>query len=105
MNVQNKTKRLICIMTLGGRVDIIPGVITNSDLLDGEKGKNKIFDHYLSEGELKEVTGSAKGAKGADKAEKLTPKQVLQAEFVDLGGEPGEMTVVQLEEAIAKLKA
>ena len=90
----NKSARLICVQTSEGRVDILPGVVTDDKRLDKEKGKNKVFDHYLKEEVLKEV-------KEGDI--KRTPKELLQDELVELGGEPGEMTNKQLTAAIVEL--
>jgi len=95
MKIINKTKRLICIQTKEGRVDVLPGVITDNKSLDKLKGKNKIFDHYLESGDFKEVGGS----KGPSE------KELLTAEAIELGIENADkLSVKKLKIAIHEAK-
>ena len=95
MKVSNLGKSLLCINTKAGRVDILPGVVTDDERLDGEKGKNKIFDHYLKAEVLKEVKD----------APKKTPKELLEDEALGLGIDITDMTKADLTAAIAEAKA
>lgn len=57
----NTGKNLLCFNMVGGkRVDVLPGVVTDSKDLDKLKGKDKIFDHYLETEVLREVKGDSK---------------------------------------------
>jgi len=86
MKVSNLSKRLICIQTADGRVDIIPGVVTDDKRLDTVKGE-KIFKHYLDEGILKEVA-------------KQTEKEILIEKAESLGIDTTDLTIAQLKEEI-----
>ena len=46
MKVINKSARLLCFQTSEGRVEVLPGVVTDDKRLDSLKGE-KIFDHYI----------------------------------------------------------
>ena len=92
MTITNTSARLLCFQTKEGRVEVLPGVVTTDKRLDSLKGKNKIFDHYLKEEIIKEVTGEAK----------KSPKEVLKAELVALGGTPGSLGVEKLTAAITE---
>jgi len=92
MKIINKTSRLICIQTKEGRVDVLPGVITDNKSLDKLKGKDKIFDHYLETEAFKEVGGSSKGP---------SEKELLTAEAIELGIENADtLSVKKLKIAI-----
>jgi hypothetical protein len=96
MKIINKTKRLICIQTKEGRVDVLPGVITDNKSLDKLKGKNKIFDFYLENGDFKEVGSKDKGP---------SEKELLTAEAVELGIENATtLSVKKLKIAIHEAK-
>ena len=98
MKVLNTTAKMICMQTKGGRVDIMPAVVTDNDNLDDLEGNDKVFDFMLAEGQLKKVSSTGKEDKS-----KLTPKEKLQTEAELLGIEGfDKMTVTQLEEAIAE---
>jgi hypothetical protein len=91
MKIINKTARLICIQTKEGRVDVLPGVITDNKILDKLKGKNQILDYYLENGDFKEVGGS----KGPSE------KELLVAEAIELGIENADtLSVKKLKAAI-----
>lgn len=94
MKVMNKSKRLLCFQTEKGRVEVLPGVVTDDKRLDALKGKDKIFDHYVKEEIIKEVTGDTKS--------KQTPKEKLINEAELLGIDTTDMTKAELEEAIAE---
>jgi len=93
MKVINKSARLLCFQTSEGRVEVLPGVVTDDKRLDSLKGKDKIFDHYIKEEIIREVK----------KGEHRTPKELLQDELETLGGQPGEKTVKELGTAIVEL--
>ena len=96
MKIINKTKRLICIQTKDGRVDVLPGVITDNKSLDKEKGKNKIFDYYLETEDFKEVGGSNGPSE----------KELLVAEAIELGIEDADtLSVKKLKIAIHEAQA
>ena len=94
MKVINKSARLLCFQTGKGRVDVLPGVVTNDERLDSLKGKYKIFDHYLKEEVIREVTVEIKSKK--------TPKEKLIDEAELLGIDTTDMTKADLELAIAE---
>jgi len=97
MKIINKSARLICFQTKEGRVDVLPGVVTDDKRLDKLNGKDKIFDHYLEEGIIKEVKSGKK-----DTASK---KDLLVAEAIELGIEGAQdLSVKKLEIAIFEAK-
>jgi len=93
MKIINKSARLLCFQTGKGRVDVLPGVVTVDERLDALKGKDKIFDHYLKEGIIKEVTAE-------DEGEKKTPKEILVDRAEELGIDTTDMTKADLTLAI-----
>ena len=95
MKVINTSKRLLCVQTKKGRVDILPGVVTDNKNLDKLKGKDKIFDHYLKEGILKVVKGNKKSSNDAKKI----PEELVQ-KANDLGIDITVMNEEQVRLAI-----
>jgi hypothetical protein len=65
MKILNKSARLICFNTKKGRIDLVPGEITENKEFGALKGSDKIFDHYLENGDLKEVKATKKDGKKA----------------------------------------
>lgn len=92
MKVINKSARLLCFQTSKGRVEVLPGVVTDDERLDSLKGKNKIFDHYLKEEIIREVKNDAAGSE----------KELLKTELKALGKAPGNMGVEKLKLAITE---
>ena len=97
MNVENKSKRLICLQTVKGRVDLLPGAITDDDRIDLVKNE-KVFKALVKAGDLAE-------AKASDIDEpKLTKKEKLVVEAAELGIDTTDMTVGDLETSISEAK-
>jgi len=88
MLIENNSKRLICLQTKEGRVDLLPGVATDDARIDSLKD-DKVFNALLDAGDLKEA-----------KAEKKTPKELLVEEAEGLGIDTTDMTKAELETAI-----
>lgn len=97
MKILNTSNRLICVNTAKGRIDLIPGVVTDNKRFDKLKGNDKIFDHYLKEGIFKVV-------KTESKESKKTAKELLQDEAEALGIDTTDLTKAQLTDAIAEAK-
>jgi len=95
MNVENKSKRLICLQTTKGRVDLLPGQVTEDDRIDLVKNE-EVFKALVKAGDLAE----AKGERGA----KRTPKELLLEEAIELGIDTTDMTSPDLKDAIAEAK-
>lgn len=94
MRVQNKSKRLICLQTKEGRVDLLPNEITEDSRINSVKNE-KVFKALVEAGDIAEA-----------KAEpKKTPKELLVEEAEGLGIDTTDMTVDALKEAIAEAKA
>jgi len=93
MRVQNKSKRLICLQTKEGRVDLLPNEITEDSRINSVKNE-KVFKALVEAGDIAEA-----------KAEpKKTPKELLVEEAEGLGIDTTDMTVDALKEAIAEAK-
>ena len=95
MKIENKSKRLICLQTGKGRVDLLPGKVTDDIRIDSVKNE-KVFKALVEAGDIAEA-----------KAEtiKKTPKELLVEEAEALGIDTTDMTVDALKEAIAEAKA
>lgn len=93
MKVKNKSKRLICLQTKEGRVDLLPNAITDDSRIDSVKD-NKVFKALLESEDIVEVAGEAR----------KTPKELLVAEALSLSIDTTDMTVDMLKEAIAEAK-
>lgn len=94
MKVTNKSARLLCFQTSKGRVEVLPGVVTDDERLDALKGKDKIFDHYLKEEIIREVKNEATKSGGE--------KELLKTELKALGVAAGNMGVEKLKLAITE---
>ena len=101
MKVINTSARLLCFNVKKRRIDVLPGVVTDNKDLDKLKGNDKIFDHYLSEGILKEVKG--KKAK-ADSGDKKTEKELLIEKAEGLGIDVTDLSIKKLKIAIHEAK-
>lgn len=96
MRVENKSKRLICLQTNKGRVDLLPNVATDDARIDSVKN-NKVFKALMKSGDLSI-------AEAKEEAPKKTPKELLVEEAEGLGIDTTDMTVEMLKEAIAEAK-
>jgi len=63
MKVQNKSKRLICLQTKEGRVDLLPNEVTE-DIRIKSVQNEKVFKALVEAGDLKEVKSKATPQKG-----------------------------------------
>jgi len=96
MRVQNKSKRLICLQTTGGRVDLLPNEITEDDRIDSVKNE-KVFKSLVEAGDIAEVKTKAK-----TEPKKKTQKELLIEEAEALDIDTTDMTIDELKEAIAE---
>ena len=93
MNIENKSKRLICLQTKKGRVDLLPNAVTEDDRIDLVKDE-KVFKALIKAGDLAEAKAEAK----------KTPKELLVEEATELGIDTTDMTSNDLKDAIAEAK-
>ena len=98
MKVINTSARLICVQTKKGRVDILPGVVTDNKNLDKLKGNDKVFDYYLKEGILKVVKGGAKKADVKKTFDALVEKATgLGIDVADMNEEQVRLAIHEAE--------
>lgn len=93
MRVKNTSKRLICLQTKGGRVDLLPNAVTDDTRLDSVKGE-KVVKALFESGDLEIAK--------AEPEKKKTQKELLVEEATELGIDTTDMTVADLEAAISE---
>ncbi len=93
MNIKNNSKRLICLQTKKGRVDLLPNAVTEDDRIDLVKDE-KVFKALIKAGDLAEAKDEAK----------KTQKELLVEEATELGIDTTDMTSNDLKDAIAEAK-
>lgn len=101
MKVQNNSKRMICLQTGKGRIDLLPTKAIDDDRLDLVKD-DKVFKAMVKAGDLEIV--KSEGTKATGSGDKKTKKDLLIDEATELGIDTTDMTVAQLEVAISEAK-
>ena len=96
MRIKNKSKRLICLQTKKGRVDLLPDAVTDDDRIDSVKNE-KVVKALFAAGDL-EV------AKETPPEDKKTPKELLIEEATELGIDTTGLTIADLEAEIEEAK-
>jgi len=101
MKVKNNSKRMICLQTGKGRIDLLPTKAVDDDRLDLVKDE-KVFKAMVKAGDLEIV--KADDTKSSGSGDKKTKKELLIDEATELGIDTTDMTVAQLETAIKEAK-
>ncbi len=101
MKVKNNSKRMICLQTGKGRIDLTPTKAVDDDRLDLVKD-DKVFKALVKSGDLEIV--KSEGTKSSGSGDKKTKKDILIEEATGLGIDTTDMTVAQLEVAINEAK-
>lgn len=101
MKVQNNSKRMICLQTGKGRIDLLPTKAIDDDRLDLLKD-DKVFKAMIKAKDLEIV--KSEGTKTVGSETKKTKKDLLIDEATDLGIDTTDMTIPQLETSIQDAK-